>query len=156
MLAYPVCLWRIHPHPFLSSHRHLSVHCQWCPEQGLLERRGSGLVRQRHPLPTMSGTSEASHGPSPWASRWATPKPGHFRCHRGRKCSVKQIFPPLYILTVFPSSSGMHISEETNAQLKKYYFNGTTCLEEIHFLLSTNSINNIFRQINLSIHENYM
>lgn len=38
------------------------------------------------------------------------PNFGTFLPHKGLKCSVRQIFPPRYILAVFPSSSGSAIS----------------------------------------------
>lgn len=41
---------------------------------------------------------------------WAMPNFGTLRAHNGLKWSVKQIFPPLYIFAVFPSSSGSAIS----------------------------------------------
>jgi hypothetical protein len=46
------------------------------------------------------------HGPSPKHSACAMPKWGTFLDHSGLKWIVKQIFPPRYILLVFPSNSG--------------------------------------------------
>lgn len=62
------------------------------------------------PFDTKSGISTANQGPSPRAIAWPIPNFGTFLAQRGLKCSVRQIFPPLYILAVFPSSSGIAIS----------------------------------------------
>lgn len=56
----------------------------------------------RNPSSTRLGTSAANQGPNPSANACAMPNLGMFRCHNGWKCSVRQIFPPRYILTVFP------------------------------------------------------
>lgn len=47
---------------------------------------------------------------TPKAIACAIPNLGTFFAHSGLKWSVKQIFPPLYIFAVFPSSSGRAIS----------------------------------------------
>lgn len=44
------------------------------------------------------------------ANACAIPNPGAFFCQRGEKWMSIQIFPPLYIFSVFPSSSGSFIS----------------------------------------------
>lgn len=62
------------------------------------------------PFCIRSGISTASQGPSPSAIAWAIPNLGTFLAQRGLKWSVRQIFPPLYILAVLPSSSGRAIS----------------------------------------------
>lgn len=43
---------------------------------------------------------------TPSAKACAIPKWGTLRAHKGLKCTVKHIFPPLYIFSVFPSNSG--------------------------------------------------
>lgn len=53
-----------------------------------------------------AGISAASQGPRPAAIAWAMPNLGWFFCQRGAKWMSRQILPPLYILWVFPSSSG--------------------------------------------------
>jgi len=52
------------------------------------------------------GISTASHGPRAIARACEIPNFGVFFYHRGAKCISKQIFPPLYIFSVLPSSSG--------------------------------------------------
>ena len=47
---------------------------------------------------------------TPRAIAWDIPNLGTFLAHRGLKWSDVQIFPPLYILAVFPSNSGKVIS----------------------------------------------
>lgn len=47
---------------------------------------------------------------TPSANAWDIPNFGTFLAHNGLKWSDKHIFPPLYILAVFPSSSGNAIS----------------------------------------------
>ena len=56
------------------------------------------------------GTSVASQGERPKHNAWAIPKWPLLACQSGLKWSVKQIFPPRYILIVLPSSSGIAIS----------------------------------------------
>lgn len=52
------------------------------------------------------GTSAASQGPRDMARAWAMPSLGVFLAHSGAKWISWHILPPLYILTVLPSSSG--------------------------------------------------
>lgn len=47
---------------------------------------------------------------TPNAKACAMPNRGTFLAQRGLKWSVRQIFPPLYILAVLPSNSGKAIS----------------------------------------------
>jgi len=47
---------------------------------------------------------------TPRAMAWAIPNLGTFLAQSGLKWSVRQIFPPRYILAVLPSSSGRAIS----------------------------------------------
>ena len=47
---------------------------------------------------------------TPSAIAWAIPNLGTFFAHSGLKWSVRHILPPLYILAVLPSSSGIAIS----------------------------------------------
>lgn len=49
---------------------------------------------------------------TPRAIAWAIPNLMTFRAQSGLKWSLVQIFPPLYILAVFPSNSGIAISGE--------------------------------------------
>ena len=62
------------------------------------------------PWSTNTGISAASQGPRAVAKEWAIPSFGEYFCQRGAKCMSRQILPPLYILCVFPSSSGSSIS----------------------------------------------
>lgn len=58
----------------------------------------------------MLGTSAASQGPNEIAKAWAIPSLGVFLAHKGAKWMSWQIFPPRYIFTVFPYSSGNYSS----------------------------------------------
>lgn len=107
---------------FLSSSRTLSVHRRPSPAQytfaldaapplpAVLSPRASRTPHCTNsattPRATRSGSSAASHGPSPAASTCATPHRGAWRAQAGSKCTVWQMAPSRYILAVRPVRPG--------------------------------------------------
>ena len=100
------------------------------------------------PFSIISGISTASQGPNPSAMACAMPNRGAFLLHNGLKWSVMQIFPPRYILAVFPSNSGSAISGAvigyvtgtSNSTSNSYFLRSWMCQHLPNHLVPENQI----------------